>query len=352
MRPATTTRNSSPGGFDTYRLRSSSSLMMHAAPVRLHWAHSDSPSLTTQRILRSRHEAHAIEARWRICCLADERLDGAGLEAFSDCSDPALSLSPSERDLLFVPAMVASAVAAAMRSSLVDAVGVPVFFLSFAVVNRWRLPGHQPASGACLVVSQTGGMGRVKRCWRVRTPSRRRKGGTMDLEAGGIGGEGDGQDDKQESKKGQKRERAGSRPSGTRGAGPGCVKCPLHGEAVDNSRAEGWSMLTRLRRGAAGTQAPRSHRHAAEARFAGTGQGAQACVGPDTPPAGPLSIPIDAAVESTLGPVCAAPRGENPGFWRRQGGQNPHCPHGPRRAQEGQEGDKGDEGQQGQDGRP
>lgn len=126
-----------PQGCDTYRLRSSSSLMMHAAPVRLHWAHSDSPSLTTQRILRSRHEAHAIEARWRICCLADERLDGAGLEAFSDCSDPALSLSPSERDLLFVPAMVASAVAAAMRPSLVDAVGVPVFFLSL----RWSTDG-------------------------------------------------------------------------------------------------------------------------------------------------------------------------------------------------------------------
>ncbi len=56
---------------------------------------------------------------------------------------------------------------------------------------------------------------------------------------------------------------------------------------------------------------------------------------PTLPAAGPLSIPIDAAVESTLGPVCAAPRGENPGFWRRQGGRT-HTAHmdpggGPRR---------------------
>ena len=100
-----------PTGLDqgavTYRLRSSSSLMMHVAPVLLHWAHSDSPSLTTHRILLSRHEAQAIEARCRICCLVDERDEGAGLEA---CSELALSLSPSERDLRFTPDMVAAVV--------------------------------------------------------------------------------------------------------------------------------------------------------------------------------------------------------------------------------------------------
>jgi hypothetical protein len=78
--------------------------MMHVAPVLLHWAHSDSPSLTTHRILLSRQEAQAIEARCRICCLVDERDEGAGLDA---CSELALSLSPSERDLRFPPDMVA-----------------------------------------------------------------------------------------------------------------------------------------------------------------------------------------------------------------------------------------------------
>lgn len=97
-------------------------------------------------------------------------------------------------------------------------------------------------------------------------------------------------------------------------AGPGCVKCLLHGDAVDNSRAEGWSMLTCVAGGR--WQAPRSHRHAAEARFARTGHRPRPAFGP----AGPLSIPIDAAVESTLGPVYACQGGENPGFWRRQGG--------------------------------
>lgn len=90
----------------TYRLRSSSSLMIHVAPVLLHWAHSDSPSPTTQRILLSRHDAQAIEARWRIWCFADERDEGAGLDA---CSESALSLSPSERDLRFSPESTAAA---------------------------------------------------------------------------------------------------------------------------------------------------------------------------------------------------------------------------------------------------
>jgi hypothetical protein len=72
--------------------------MMHAAPVLLHWVHSDSPSPTTHRILLSRQEAQAIEARCRICCFVDEREEGAGLVA---CSELALSLSPSERDLRF-----------------------------------------------------------------------------------------------------------------------------------------------------------------------------------------------------------------------------------------------------------
>ncbi len=94
-------------GVNTYRLLSSSSLMMHAAPVLLHWAHSDSPSLTTHRILLSRHEAQAIEARWRTCCLLDERAEGAGLDECS--SESALSLSPSERDLRFPPANAAAA---------------------------------------------------------------------------------------------------------------------------------------------------------------------------------------------------------------------------------------------------
>jgi len=92
---------------DIGRLLSSSSLMMHAAPVLLHWAHSDSPSLTTHRILLSRHEAQAIEARWRTCCLLDERAEGAGLDECS--SESALSLSPSERDLRFPPANAAAA---------------------------------------------------------------------------------------------------------------------------------------------------------------------------------------------------------------------------------------------------
>jgi hypothetical protein len=93
-------------GSVTYRLRSSSSLMMHVAPVLLHWAHSDSPSPTTHRILLSRHEAQAIEARWRIWCLVDDRDEGAGLDA---CSESALSLSPSERDLRFPPEVTAAA---------------------------------------------------------------------------------------------------------------------------------------------------------------------------------------------------------------------------------------------------
>lgn len=40
-------------------------------PVRLHWMHSDSPLGTTQRILRSRHAAQAIEALCLTCCLLD-----------------------------------------------------------------------------------------------------------------------------------------------------------------------------------------------------------------------------------------------------------------------------------------
>lgn len=42
---------------------------MHSVPVLLHWVHSELPFGTTQRIRLSRHEAHATEARWRICCL-------------------------------------------------------------------------------------------------------------------------------------------------------------------------------------------------------------------------------------------------------------------------------------------
>lgn len=95
---------------DTYRLLSSSSLMMHAAPVLLHWAHSDSPSFTTHLILLSRQEAQAIEARWRTCCLLLERADGAGLDECS--SEPALSVSPSERDLRLPPENAAAAMIA------------------------------------------------------------------------------------------------------------------------------------------------------------------------------------------------------------------------------------------------
>ncbi len=54
---------------NTYRRLSSSFLMIHSAPVRLHWVHSVCPSGTTHRILLSRQEAHATDARCRICCL-------------------------------------------------------------------------------------------------------------------------------------------------------------------------------------------------------------------------------------------------------------------------------------------
>ena len=77
---------------------------MHTDPVLLHWAHSDSPSPTTHRILLSRQEAQAIEARWRICCFVDERVEGAGLD---ECSGLDLSLSPSERDLRLPPEIAA-----------------------------------------------------------------------------------------------------------------------------------------------------------------------------------------------------------------------------------------------------
>ncbi len=136
MRPDHHHQKLNPRGCDTYRLRSSSSLMMHAAPVRLHWAHSDSPSLTTQRILRSRHEAHAIEARWRICCLADERLDGAGLRRSPTAPTQPCRSRPRSAISSSCPPW-SPAVAAAMRPSLVDAVGVPVFFLSL----RWSTDG-------------------------------------------------------------------------------------------------------------------------------------------------------------------------------------------------------------------
>jgi hypothetical protein len=43
--------------------------MMHSVPVLLHWVHSELPFGTTHRIRLSRHEAHATDARWRICCL-------------------------------------------------------------------------------------------------------------------------------------------------------------------------------------------------------------------------------------------------------------------------------------------
>jgi hypothetical protein len=48
-----------------YLRRSSSFLMTHSTPDLLHCMHSLSPEGTTQRIRRSRHEAHAIEALWR-----------------------------------------------------------------------------------------------------------------------------------------------------------------------------------------------------------------------------------------------------------------------------------------------
>jgi len=80
--------------------------MMHTDPVLLHCEHSVSPSGTTQRILLSRHDAQAIEARCRTCCLPLDRVDGAGL---AECSGAVLSLSPSERDLRFAPAMTAVA---------------------------------------------------------------------------------------------------------------------------------------------------------------------------------------------------------------------------------------------------
>ena len=49
----------------TYRRRSSSFLITHSVPDLLHCVHSLSPLGTTQRILRSRQEAQATEARWR-----------------------------------------------------------------------------------------------------------------------------------------------------------------------------------------------------------------------------------------------------------------------------------------------
>jgi len=46
----------------TYRRRSSSFLITHSTPARLHCVHSLLPGGTTQRMRRSRHWAHATEA--------------------------------------------------------------------------------------------------------------------------------------------------------------------------------------------------------------------------------------------------------------------------------------------------
>lgn len=91
----------------TYRLRSSSSLMMHVDPVRLHCVHSDSPSPTTHLILLSRQDAQAMDARCRTCCLEVDRVEAAGLETSSELD---LSLSPSERDLRLPPEIAAAAI--------------------------------------------------------------------------------------------------------------------------------------------------------------------------------------------------------------------------------------------------
>jgi hypothetical protein len=48
-----------------YLRRSSSFLITHSTPDRLHGVHSLSPGGTTQRIRRSRHVTHATEALWR-----------------------------------------------------------------------------------------------------------------------------------------------------------------------------------------------------------------------------------------------------------------------------------------------
>jgi hypothetical protein len=73
--------SASSGEVDTYRRLSSSSLMMQVAPVLLHCAHSVSPSRTTHRILLSRQDTQAMDARCRTCCLLDDRVEGAGLNA-------------------------------------------------------------------------------------------------------------------------------------------------------------------------------------------------------------------------------------------------------------------------------
>jgi len=52
--------------------------MMHSVPVLLHCVHSVCPGGTTHRILLSRHEAQATEARCRICCLPDRWVSGEG----------------------------------------------------------------------------------------------------------------------------------------------------------------------------------------------------------------------------------------------------------------------------------
>lgn len=81
---------------NTYRRLSSSFFMMQSVPDLLHCVHSVLPSGTTQRILLSRQEAQAIEARCRTCPLLDSRELWPKIEQWSW---PEESLAPSEGNL-------------------------------------------------------------------------------------------------------------------------------------------------------------------------------------------------------------------------------------------------------------
>ena len=79
-------------------------------------------------------------------------------------------------------------------------------------------------------------------------------------------------------------------------SGPAFVKCDSHGGAVDNSRAEGWSMLTSRRGSLCTLQAPRSRRLLPRPAMLGQGIGTT-LLGPTGAP----SFPIDLSSSPPLG---------------------------------------------------
>ena len=74
------------------------------------------------------------------------------------------------------------------------------------------------------------------------------------------------------------------------------VKCDSHGGAVDNSRADGWSMLTARRGSSHSLQAPRSRRLLPRPALLGQGTGTT-LLGPTGTP----SFPIDLSSSPHLG---------------------------------------------------